>query len=73
LIAHAEVNLAPNHNPTTHFLPGGKTLTNGPEWCFLSAVRDEDHVYNEDAEARAGHWLHGRLAARFPSFGQREV
>jgi hypothetical protein len=50
-----------------------KTLTNGLEWCFLSPVRDEDHVYNQDAEARARQWLHGHLAARLPSFGHREI
>jgi hypothetical protein len=68
-----EINLAPSRQPTTHFLTGGKTLTNGLEWCFLSPIRDENHVYNEDAEARAGHWLHGRLAARLPSFGHRGI
>jgi hypothetical protein len=41
--------------------------------CFLSAARDENHVHNENAEARAGHWLHGQLAARLPSFGHRGI
>jgi hypothetical protein len=59
-------NLAPSRHLTTHFLAGGKTLTNGLEWCFLSPLRDENNVYIEDVEARAGHWLHGRLAARPP-------
>jgi hypothetical protein len=43
------------------------------KWCFLSAARDENHVYNEDAEARAGHWLHGQLAVLLPSFGHRGI
>jgi hypothetical protein len=68
-----ELNLAPSRHPTTQFLTVKNTLTNGIKWCFLSPVRDENHVHNEDAEARAGHWLYGRLAARLPSFGHRGI
>jgi hypothetical protein len=66
-------NLAPTRHLTTPFLTGGKTLTNGMKWGFLWALQDEDHVNNEDAEARAGHWLHGLPAARLQSIRHRGV
>jgi hypothetical protein len=68
-----QFNLPPTRHPTTHFLTVEKTLTNGMKCCFLSPVRDENHAHNEDAEARAGHWLHGQLAALLPSFGRRGI
>jgi hypothetical protein len=73
LFAHDSIQSSTKPPSDNAFFYRQKTLTNGLKWCFLSPVRDENHVCNEDVEARAGHWLHGQLAARLPSFGHRGI
>jgi hypothetical protein len=72
LFAHAlsQFNTAwPSDNA---FFPA-KHFDKWKEMVSLIAGKHENHVCNQDAEARAGHWLYGQLAARLPSIGHRGV